>query len=58
MMFNMIEFIEKKRDKGRHGRDEFNELIAKLMAGEAPDYQLSAWLMAAFLNGLDGDETI
>ena len=58
MMFNMIEFIEKKRDKGRHGRDEFNELIANLMAGEAPDYQLSAWLMAAFLNGLDDDETM
>lgn len=57
-MFNMIEFIEKKRDKGRHGREEFSELIARLMAGEAPDYQLSAWLMAAYLNGLDENETM
>lgn len=57
-MFNMIEFIEKKRDRGRHGKEEFNYLIAKLMAGEVPDYQLSAWLMAAFLNGLDEDETM
>ena len=55
-MFNMIEFIEKKRDGGTHERGEFQDMVASLMAGEAPDYQLSAWLMAAYLNGLTDGE--
>lgn len=57
-MLNLIDFIEKKRDGGRHTRAEFRELISLVMAGKAPDYQLAAWLMAAYLNGLDADETM
>jgi len=32
-------------------------LIAAYAAGQVPDYQMSAWLMAAYLNGLDAAET-
>jgi pyrimidine-nucleoside phosphorylase len=33
------------------------EFIASFARGELPDYVVSAWLMAAFLNGLDEAET-
>ena len=56
MMFNAVEFIEKKRDGKFHSRGEINGLVEAVMDGSMPDYQLSAWLMAAFLNGLDDDE--
>ena len=56
MTFNGIEFIEKKRDGLRHTREELQTFIDTVMRGEMPDYQISAWLMAAFLNGLDDDE--
>ena len=56
MTINGIEFIEKKRDGLRHTREELQTFIDSVMRGEMPDYQISAWLMAAFLNGLDDDE--
>jgi len=56
MTFNGIEFIEKKRDGLRHTREELQTFIDTVMRVEMPDYQISAWLMAAFLNGLDDDE--
>lgn len=58
MSFNIIEFIETKRDHGTHDRAAFHSLITELMRSKIPHYQLSAWLMAAFLNGLDDDETV
>ena len=57
-MFNVIEFIEKKRDGGRHSKDEIQSLVNGVISESIPDYQLSAWLMAAYLNGLDDDETM
>lgn len=56
MMFNMIDFIEKKRDGGRHTKAEFDSLIRGVMDGSVPDYQTAAWLMAVYFRGLDGDE--
>ena len=49
--------IRAKRDRQAHTPPEIHELIAACMRGEVPDYQLSAWLMAGFLNGLDSEET-
>ncbi len=54
--FNGIEFIERKRDGGRHSEVEFKAFIDAVMDGAIPDYQISAWLMAAFLRGLDDEE--
>lgn len=56
MTFKGIEFIEKKRDGLKHTGKELQAFIETVMRGEIPDYQISAWLMAAFLNGLDDDE--
>ena len=55
-MFNAIEFIEKKRDGGRHSESELKSLVSGAMSGSVAPYQLSAWLMAAYLKGLDDDE--
>ena len=49
--------IARKRDGHRHTDAEISEIIASFMTNEISDYQMSAWLMAAWLNGLDKQET-
>src|SRR5579871_5234204 len=55
--FAMAHAIEVRRDGKRHTADELKGLALAAARGDAPDYQLAAWLMAAFLNPLDADET-
>lgn len=52
------ELIERKRDGGEHTAAELDKIILGYARGEMPDYQMSAWLMAAYLNGLSPDETV
>ncbi len=53
-----LDLIAKKRDGGRHSAPEL-EFIARAAArGLAPDYQLSAWLMAVACRGMDEAETV
>ena len=49
--------IERKRDGGRLTAAEWDALTAAFASGEMPDYQMAAFLMAAFLRGLDREET-
>jgi pyrimidine-nucleoside phosphorylase len=49
--------IERKRDGGRISESEWHQLIIAYTAGNVPDYQMSALLMAIFFRGLDGEET-
>ena len=49
--------IEKKRDGGRLDAGEWRALVLAYAAGHVPDYQMSAFLMACFLKGLDHAET-
>jgi pyrimidine-nucleoside phosphorylase len=51
----IIRLIQKKRDGFKHSPEEILWLINHLE--QIPDYQLSAWLMAVFINGLDEIET-
>ncbi len=51
------DLIEKKRDHQALTRDEIAFLIRGYTRDEIPDYQMAAWLMAAFLNGLNETET-
>ncbi len=55
---NPVELITQKRDGGRHTAEQIAELIAGLMRGQVADYQMSAWLMAAYLRGLDDREMV
>ncbi|MFN3694704.1 MAG: thymidine phosphorylase, partial [Ignavibacterium sp.] len=54
---NTIEIIRKKRDKHSLTKEEIEFLISAYTKGKIPDYQFSAFLMAAFINGLDKQET-
>lgn len=54
---NTIEIIRKKRDNKSLSNEEIEFLISSYTKGIIPDYQFSAFLMAAFLNGLNKNET-
>src|SRR5258708_2096740 len=51
-----VDLIRKKRDSGEHSRDEIDYLISAYTRDEIPDYQMAAWLMAAWLRGLSRAE--
>ena len=57
MLFNPVDVIITKREKGTLASQDIQRLIEAYTKGEVYDYQMSAFLMASFLNGLDGDET-
>src|SRR6266550_4417428 len=48
--------IEHKRDGGALRADQWAELIARYTAGEVPDYQMAALLMAVVWRGLGPEE--
>ena len=54
---NFQSLIETRRDGGVHSEAELRYLASAAATGEVPDYQLAAWLMAAYLNPLNADET-
>ena len=53
----MIDLIAKKRDKKALTAEEFDFIALGAAKGTIPDYQLSAFLMACFLNPLSDKET-
>ncbi|HOJ86493.1 MAG TPA: thymidine phosphorylase [Elusimicrobiales bacterium] len=53
----ILEIISKKRDGFKLNYDDFNFIAKGAASGTIADYQLSSWLMACFLNGLDKTET-
>lgn len=54
---NTVDIITKKRDKYNLTQDEIKYMITGAVNGSIPDYQLSAFLMASFINGLNDEET-
>jgi pyrimidine-nucleoside phosphorylase len=53
--YSVVEIINKKKNGLEHSLDEINWLINNISS--IPDFQLSAWLMAVRLNGLNHRET-
>ncbi|MEI7972968.1 MAG: thymidine phosphorylase [Bdellovibrio sp.] len=51
------EFIRQKREGEKHRQDDLKSFILQYTRGEIPDENMAAWLMAAFLRGLDANET-
>ncbi|MEP7270407.1 MAG: thymidine phosphorylase [Acidobacteriota bacterium] len=52
------DLIEKTRDRVELSRDEIAFLIRGYTLDDIPDYQMAAWLMAVFLNGMTEAETL
>jgi len=52
----VTQLILKKREGGHLSESEIEQLVSGYTKGEIPDYQFSAFLMAAFLKGLDSKE--
>ena len=55
---NPVEMLRTKRDGETHSAAQIHAFIAQFVAGSVADYQMGAWLMAAFLRGLDDRETV
>ena len=53
---NVVRLLQTKRDGGALAPDAIRALVAAYTAGDVPDYQMAAFLMAAFVRGLDADE--
>ena len=50
------QIIRVKRDGGQLDQNELTEFLQAYAIGELPDYQMSAFLMAVYYNGLSGAE--
>lgn len=53
----MVDLIYKKRDGGTYTQEEINYIIDGYCKGLIPDYQMSAWAMAIYFQGMDEKET-
>lgn len=53
----IVDLIEKKKKGEVHTREELEFIINAVMDGTAADYQISAWLMAVYFNGMNIEET-
>ncbi|MBQ9610797.1 MAG: thymidine phosphorylase [Lachnospiraceae bacterium] len=54
----MYDLIMKKRNGGVHSKDEIRYIVDGFTNGEIPDYQMSAWLMCVYYNGMTKEETL
>ena len=54
---NPVELIRKKREGTALTKQELEEFISQYVAGAVPDYQMSAFLMAVYFRGMNGEET-
>ncbi|MEK3721709.1 pyrimidine-nucleoside phosphorylase [Paenibacillus sp. FSL H8-0034] len=52
-----VELIQKKRDAEQLTTAEIDYMIQGYTKGDIPDYQMSAWAMAIYFNGMTAKET-
>ena len=53
---DVVRLLAAKRDGARLSPEDVTALVAAYTAGDVPDYQMAAFLMAAFIRGLDETE--
>ena len=53
----MYNLIKNKQTGLKHDKTEIESIVNNYTKGSVPDYQMSAWLMAVYLNGMDIEET-
>lgn len=54
---HILDLLKKKRDGLEHTPEELSFFIDGIINSSIKDYQISAWLMAAYINGLSLNET-
>ncbi len=54
----ITDFISATRDGAKISEENMYEFAASIASGDIPDYQVAAWLMAAYMKGLRKDETV
>lgn len=54
---NPVQIIRKKRSGGVLTQQEIESFIGGYVAGAIPDYQMSAFLMAVTIRGMEPEET-
>lgn len=54
---NFLSFIEAKREGRPLAPEQIQEFVREFTAGEIPDYQMAAMLMAIYFRGLNPEET-
>lgn len=57
MKHNPVTLIRKKRDGKKLSTEEMQFMVSGYASHQIPDYQISAFLMAVFFQGMDHDET-
>ena len=55
---NTVEIITCKRNGGRLDPEQIRYMVQGFTQGSIPDYQMAAFLMAVWFQGLDREETI
>jgi len=53
-----VDYIKKKLDKGVLNREQVATIVDEIMAGKLSEIETSAWISAAYINGLSDDEII
>lgn len=54
---HMLDLIDKKKKGKRLSKEEIYYIVQGYTEGEIPDYQISAFLMAIYFQGMDAEET-
>ena len=55
---NTVDVITRKRDGSALNAEEIRYMVDGYTAGDIPDYQMSAFLMAVYFQGMNEEETI
>lgn len=58
MDFLITDFIRTKRDGLAHFPSDLKSFVSHFLHGDVKDYQVAAWLMAVYFQGLSADELV